>query len=138
MKIAIPIWQGRVSPVFDAAGSLLVADIENGQEVRHIEKSLALKNPLSRVNFITQLGVEVLICGAISLQLHNALTSSGVKVISFTCGPVEDVIRAFMNHRLSDNAFLMPGCSSQRRSSAPMGSRIAKNDNHKSTFILIQ
>ena len=34
MKIAIPYWAGRVSPVFDVAKHLLVAEIDNDAEVK--------------------------------------------------------------------------------------------------------
>jgi len=29
MKVAIPHWQGRISPVFDVAGALLLVDVAN-------------------------------------------------------------------------------------------------------------
>ena len=41
MKAAIPIWQGRVSPVFDVAERLLVVDHEDGMESGRHEEALA-------------------------------------------------------------------------------------------------
>ena len=32
MKIAIPIWEGKVSPVFDTASRLLILHVEGNKE----------------------------------------------------------------------------------------------------------
>ena len=115
MKVAIPHWQGRVSPVFDVAGSLLMVDIENGREVRRADEALVQGNALARAQHVSQCGVDVLICGGISRPLEMALTSAGVRVIAQTCGPVEDVLGAFVSGRLTDTAFLMPGSRGRPR-----------------------
>jgi predicted Fe-Mo cluster-binding NifX family protein len=57
----------------------------------------------------------VLICGAISRPLEAMLLSAGVEVIPQTCGPVEEVLKAFMSGKLTEKAFLMPGCCGRRR-----------------------
>jgi hypothetical protein len=49
MRIAIPQWQGRVSPVFDVAGILLLIDIEDGREIGREERLSIGKNPSARV-----------------------------------------------------------------------------------------
>jgi hypothetical protein len=63
---------------------------------------------------IAQFGTHVLICGAISRPLEEALASEAVRVIPNTCGPVEQVLQAFRLGKLTERAFLMPGCSRQR------------------------
>jgi len=40
MKVAIPIWQGKVSSVFDFADELLLIELENGIEKSRNEVSL--------------------------------------------------------------------------------------------------
>jgi len=117
MKVAIPHWNGRVSPVFDVAGALLLVDVADGQELRREEGPLTASDPLQRAKQVAQFGPEVLICGAISLALEAALASAGVRVLPFTCGRVEEVLAAFMNGQLTDGAFLMPGCCGWRRRS---------------------
>ena len=56
----------------------------------------------------------LVIPGAIIL-LAAMLVSSGVRLIPHTCGPTEEVLRAFARGQLPDDAFLMPGCCRQRR-----------------------
>jgi predicted Fe-Mo cluster-binding NifX family protein len=115
MKVAIPHWRGRVSPVFDVAGSLLLVDIANGQEQDRQHVRLNTHGLQARGRSLAELGADVLICGAISWPLEMALSAAGVEVIPQTCGDVEDVLAAFLNGRLDENAFLMPGCCGRRR-----------------------
>ncbi len=115
MRIAIPQWLGRVSPVFDVAGTLLLIDIENGQETWREQKPLLQTEPAGRTAELLSLGVGVLICGAISASMKARLTSAGMQVIGFTCGVVDDVLAAFVKGGMPDQTFLMPGCHGCRR-----------------------
>lgn len=115
MRVAIPTWDERVSPVFDVAKRLLVVDIEGDVEVSREEAGLEGAQLMPRARRVAELGVDVLICGAISQPLEAMLASAGVRVIPQTCGPAEDVFRAFVSGQLADNAFLMPGCCGRRR-----------------------
>lgn len=115
MKVGIPTWDGRVSPVFDVAKHLLVVDVERNAEIGRSETDLEAPQLASRARRLTEVGVHVLICGAISWPLEAMLVSAGVQVIPQTCGPVEDVLRAFLSGQLMNEAFLMPGCCGRRR-----------------------
>jgi predicted Fe-Mo cluster-binding NifX family protein len=115
MRIAIPQWQGRVSPVFDVAGNLLLIDIENGREIRREERRFLSTNPLGRVTEFLRIGAGILICGAISAPLQARLISAGVQVIAFACGTVDDVLAAYLKGTLTSQAFVMPGCQRWRR-----------------------
>jgi predicted Fe-Mo cluster-binding NifX family protein len=115
MKVGIPTWDGRVSPVLDVARRLLLVEIAGGAEVARREVDLEEVPLASRVKRIRELGVGVLICGAVSWPLEAMLTSAGMRVIPHTCGPVENVLRAFLAGQLASEAFLMPGCRGRRR-----------------------
>ena len=121
MKVAIPYWQGRVSPVLDVAGRLLVVDLEAGREASRQDAQLVAAGPMGRAPELRQAGAEVLICGAISRQLEMALQSVGVAVIPHTCGPVDEVLAAFIGGELDQDAFLMPGCCGRRRRCGAFG-----------------
>ncbi|MGB2986368.1 MAG: NifB/NifX family molybdenum-iron cluster-binding protein [Phycisphaerae bacterium] len=115
MKVAIPTWTGRVSPVFDVAKRLVVVTLEGSREVNREEAGIEETQLTARAKRVTQLSVDVLICGAISMPLEAMLVSAGVRVIPHTCGPVENVLRAFVSGCLTDQAYLMPGCCGRRR-----------------------
>jgi predicted Fe-Mo cluster-binding NifX family protein len=118
MRIAIPCQQDRVSPVFDVAPQILLVDVAGGRVVRRHQRAVGQTDCLVRAQYLRQFGIKILICGAISWPLENALTSMGVEVIACICGPVEEVINAFLNQRLTDSAFIMPGCSARQQRSA--------------------
>jgi predicted Fe-Mo cluster-binding NifX family protein len=115
MRVAIPISDGRISPVFDAARRLLLVDVENGREVWRTAQLVEEPELGPRARRVAELGVDVLICGAISRPLEAMLVSAGVEVVPQTCGQAENVLGAFLSGQLTEQAFLMPGSCGRRR-----------------------
>jgi len=116
MRVAIPQWQGRVSPVFDVADSLLLIDLGHGVEIARKGVALVEDTPLGRAQSMAGLRIDTLICGAISRPLELALLYCGMEVISQICGDVDQVLETYMKGRMQQQIFFMPGCSgSQRR-----------------------
>jgi predicted Fe-Mo cluster-binding NifX family protein len=115
VRLAIPHHEGRISPVFDVTGGVLLIDIEQGRELRREERGLSQTDLPGRADEFLRLGAHVLICGAISAPLEALLVSSGVHVIGFLCGPVEEVIAAFLNGAAPEPEFRMPGCQGWRK-----------------------
>jgi predicted Fe-Mo cluster-binding NifX family protein len=122
MRVAIAHWQGRVAPVFDVAGRLLLVDVEGGVEQGRRNVVIDSDAPRSRVKQLAESGADVLICGAISWPLETALRTARVRVIPQTCGEVETILETFISGKLSNHAFLMPGCP-HRRQAARMRQR---------------
>jgi hypothetical protein len=78
--------------VLDVARQLLVAEVEMNAEVARRKADLDQTHLIARFKRICELGVETLICGAVSRPLEVAPLSAGARVIPQTCGPVEDVL----------------------------------------------
>ena len=114
MLIAIPNCQGRVSPVFDVAARLLVVRLRRNAEMERWDVVLFEKEPEGIVRSLSELGIEVLICGAISQGLRLALEQAGIRVVSHVCGELELVITAFNEGSLGQPEFAMPGCCGRR------------------------
>lgn len=119
MKVAIPCWQDRVSPVFDTAANVLLVDCENGRERQREDRPLMRTAAAARARELRELGADVLICGAISAPLESVLSASHVQVIGFVCGSVEEVLAAYLRGGLPDPAFSMPGVRGWRRRFGP-------------------
>jgi predicted Fe-Mo cluster-binding NifX family protein len=100
--------------VFDVSDRLLLIDIEEGRELKRKDNVLNCRGPFERAREVSRLGVQVLLCGAVSRPLETALISSGVRVIGFICGGLEDVLNAYINGRLADKCFQMPGHGAKR------------------------
>jgi predicted Fe-Mo cluster-binding NifX family protein len=110
MKVAIPIWEDRVSPVLDTASRLLVIDVENRKEASRSETYLEGLDLFRKCFRIQNLGVDILICGAISRPYFRELAATGIHVISGISGNPENVLKAYLKGTLSHSRFAMPGC----------------------------
>ena len=115
MKVAIPIWDGRVSPVMDTAGILLVVEVVDGCEISRETVFIPQGNISNRVNFLKDLNIDTLICGAISQQFEQMLFASGIESYPWYRGDVEEIIAAHAGGILQNDDFLMPGCGRRGR-----------------------
>jgi predicted Fe-Mo cluster-binding NifX family protein len=115
MNIALTVWNDRVSPVFDVARNFLVFEIENGEVINTRLQTFENDQPLQKASQLSGEKIDTLICGAISQPLAELITSYGIHTVPFIAGNAEKVINAYLTGRLSNPAFLMPGCGQKRR-----------------------
>lgn len=110
VRVAIPIWQERVSPVLDVASRLLVVTCRAGKPVQRKEFLLSQLSPEVLAESVAELGVDVLLCAALSDSLFRSLERRGVRVRPHLCGDVEPLLRAFIQGGVRRSEFRMPGC----------------------------
>ena len=110
MRLAMPIWRDRLSPVMDAATRLLIVEFENRREIARTEESIAGEMTPQVARRLAELGVSVLICGGISQPLFTLITAQGITVIPWMTGEADEILAAYMANRLERRRFLMPGC----------------------------
>ena len=110
MRIALPIWNGRISPVFDAAKRVMIVELEDGLEKSREEVVLNEVFPLARAKKLAKTGAQVLICGAVSRSLALFVTGMNIQVIPWISGDAERVLSAFAGGKLFESRFRMPGC----------------------------
>lgn len=127
MKIAMTVWGARISPVFDAARMLLIAEIENDGVV---SRRLEPFNPsaVSRLaQRLKELKVSTLICGAISRLPALVLETEGIELIPFLAGNVEQMLASCSRGAPINPAFVMPGCRHMHRGGRWMGMKCPVN-----------
>lgn len=123
MKVAIPVWEGKVSPVFDTASRVLVVEVKDQRETGRFEALLETNTTNSRCVLLSGLGVETLICGAVTKAIARSLAGSGISVIAWISGPVEEVLKAYLDGNLFQPRFLMPGCRHEHHPGCPSGTK---------------
>jgi predicted Fe-Mo cluster-binding NifX family protein len=110
MRVAFATWNGRVAPVFDVTRRVLVVDSEGGRVVRESEELLDDEAPADRAARLAALGVDALVCGAISRPQEALIKAYGLTVVPFVTGDLGDVVDAWRTGTLARPAFVMPGC----------------------------
>ncbi len=114
MHVAITVWGNRISPVFDAAQTLLVAEIRNNVVINRkiVGFQAELFNGLLRL--LEEMNVRVLICGALCEGPVRLLESRGIEVIPFMTGEVEKILGLYAGGKDLGEC-TMPGCGRAHR-----------------------
>lgn len=121
MRLALATWNGRISPVFDVARQVLILEIEAGRAISQHEEDLPGTDLQLQVIRLEALGVQALICGALSQAMEQALASAGIRVMPFTAGAIEEVLAAWLGGSLPNPALRMPGCCGRMKESGGRG-----------------
>jgi predicted Fe-Mo cluster-binding NifX family protein len=104
------VWGDRISPLFDTTQKLLVVDFDNRHVVGQHRVIFDNESAAARASTLAALGVDVLICGAISASFVNFIKAHHIDIIFFVSGKIDDVIEAYVSGTLCDEKFMMPGC----------------------------
>ncbi len=110
MLLALTVWNERIAPVFDYAGTVMLTELRNGAYGERRFVGLPKTEAAAKAAVLEKAGVKVLICGAISREAAALVARCGIEVRAFTAGPVEDVLRGWLEGRLEDERFSLPGC----------------------------
>jgi len=92
MKVAFTVWNDRISPVFDAAKTILVAEIKNSEVTNRIYEFFNPDAPGRLVKRLGELQVDLFITGAITQTPASVIELSDIKLISFIGGRVNDAL----------------------------------------------
>ncbi len=109
MKIAIPLFETRVSPRFEYADKTLIVTVEESIVKDSLEAPLFNMDPLERIVFFKESGVSVIICGGVSRVLENTLKESRIDVIPWVTGEAQDALKLFLKHRLEPGTMICRG-----------------------------
>ena len=108
MRVAVPIWGARISPVLDTATTLRL--FRNGEDSSAPGADVALPaDPLEKIRAITQTA-DIVICGAVSNRMEQDLVHRGVTVHPWVMGEVDSVMDMWRCGRIGECEQTMPGC----------------------------
>ncbi|MDD5718732.1 MAG: NifB/NifX family molybdenum-iron cluster-binding protein [Candidatus Krumholzibacteria bacterium] len=115
MNAAFAYWQQRIAPVFDTARQIHLVEAAGGRITGHSDVTLTGELPVQKVLKLVELGVGMLICGAISRPMHDLVEAYGIKVFPFVTGDLGEVVQAWLDGSLRRDVYAMPGCCGRRR-----------------------
>lgn len=108
--IAVTVWGQRVSPVFDAAGTMLIAEIEGGALIGSTSLAFDPQRPQELLRVLRERRVTCLICGAISEEPAALFEAADLELIPFVAGNVQRVLETVLCGEVLGGELRMPGC----------------------------
>ena len=115
LKITVPYWYNRISPVLDTAENFLIVDVQNGRRIKDVNINLGEKSLSDRVEYFKRQHINFLLCGALSDYYHRLILAKGIKVIPWLTGDIDCILEAFICNNSFEPEFIMPGCKGCRR-----------------------
>jgi len=109
MIIALPVWNGRISPVFDTANTVWIVTVDADRSISKREVSMTTPLIAARAAKLASLGVQYLICGGISTPQAMLVKTFGIQVVPWIGGNADEIVAAFLDGCLSDARFQLPG-----------------------------
>ena len=113
MKLALTVWEDRISPVADSSLQLLVVHLVNQTITDKWIAKFEDDNPIYKARKLFDLKVDAFICGAVSSFFANIVEGYGIRVIPFICGEINAVLNAYLTRRLSSSVYTMRGCTTE-------------------------
>ena len=99
MKVAIPLFENRVSPHFFTAPELLLAQIDRGTVCSTLKIQLEDLSPSLRKAKILALGLTTLLCGGIDGETRRWFERQGVLVKDNQMGDAMEILDRHLNHK---------------------------------------
>ncbi|MBN2654566.1 MAG: NifB/NifX family molybdenum-iron cluster-binding protein [Nitrospirae bacterium] len=123
--VAFSIWESRVAPVFDTADQIAIVDVEDGRILSERQEVISDQMPAQKALRLAGLGINTLVCGAISRLTQGLVSAYGIQVVSFVAGGLREVIDAWISGRLVNDAFSMPGCCGRNQRRTGIGQEVS-------------
>ncbi len=123
--VAFSIWESRVAPVFDTADQIAIVDVEDGRILSERQEVISDQMPAQKALRLAGLGINTLVCGAISRLTQGLVSAYGIHVVPFVAGGLREVIDAWIGGSLGQDSFSMPGCCGRNRRRAGIGLEVS-------------
>jgi predicted Fe-Mo cluster-binding NifX family protein len=100
MKVAIPRMGESVAPCFEYSATIAIFTIDSGVVTDQIDFALRSRDPFDRVRLLRDQEVDTIICGGVQENYADSVRGSGIRVISWVSGSVDDLLELFLRGQL--------------------------------------
>jgi predicted Fe-Mo cluster-binding NifX family protein len=100
VRIAIPRMGEHVAPCLEYCATMAIFTIAAGEVVEQIDFPLRSRDPFDRVRLLRDQCVHTIICGGIQEVYEDVLRASGMQVISWVSGTVDDLVELYLRGKL--------------------------------------
>ncbi len=109
VRIAIPRMGEIIAPCFEHCATMAVFRVGTEGEIEQVDYPLRSREPFDRVRLLRDQEVDCVICGAVAGLYEDVLRTTGVEVISWVAGNVEDLLSLYLRGRLEAGVELPTG-----------------------------
>jgi predicted Fe-Mo cluster-binding NifX family protein len=97
-----------VAPCFEYSAAIAIFAIEGGRIADRIDFPLRSREPFDRVRLLRDQQVGTVICGGVQEIYESSLRATGIHVISWVSGTVDDLLELYLRGQL------VPGAERER------------------------
>jgi predicted Fe-Mo cluster-binding NifX family protein len=101
VKVAIPRMGERVAPCLEHCATMAIFTLEGATIVDQFDIALRSRDPFDRVRLLREQLVDTIICGGIQTVYEEALRATGIRVVSWVSGSVDDLLALFVSGQLT-------------------------------------
>lgn len=108
MKLALAVFEERISVIFDNSSQLLLVSIKDHLVTSTRKINFSALCTVEMIEILKDEAVTILICGAISDFMQQTMERNRIEVIPWISGSVQKVLDAWLNGTMEE--LVMPGC----------------------------
>ena len=108
--LAVPVFQNRISPLMDVSNRYMIYETEDGEIKQKIDISLNTEGQPQRVEKLKDIGVNTIICGAVSGYMAHIVGEKGMRLLPMIYGPIDEVIDRYLENSLASYCPKPVGC----------------------------
>jgi predicted Fe-Mo cluster-binding NifX family protein len=113
--IALPVYQERISPLLDVAKKYVLYEIHEGEIKQKINIHIHADNEPLRIEKLKELGVSLIIGGAVSCFVSDIIHGKGIRLISWINGPVDNIVESYIKGDLNQHRIENQKCRRRKR-----------------------
>ena len=106
MKLAMPVFNSKISPRFDQAQGFVLMETEGSRVVSKERMSTPEWSVTAIMKQLVNLGIDTLICGGIDRASMQYLSFHSIKVYSWVTGEVDDAVTCFLDNKMRPGIIL--------------------------------
>ena len=101
MKVAIPRMGEVVAPCLEFSVTITIFTVEEGRVIEQFDFPIRSGEPLDRIRLFRDQQVDTIICGGVQDVFEDLVRASGIQLISWVSGDIEDLLGLFLQGRLT-------------------------------------
>jgi predicted Fe-Mo cluster-binding NifX family protein len=89
-----------VAPCLEYSATIAIFTVEDGEIVDQLDFPISSREPLDRIRLLRDQRVDTIICGGVQDVYEDLVRASGIRLISWVTGDIEELIARFLDGKL--------------------------------------